>query len=214
VRVRVHLGADFVAHAAVGLVVALALFVLHHAALALEHLLRDVVAEEAHAVRFQEQRALERRHRDVFEEVGAVGVGGAVAVVRAEVVHRLAEAVRVVLGTVEEEVLEQVGEAGLAALLVARTDVVPHVHAHHRHAVVFVHDQGQAVGQHEFLVGDRVGLAVEFDGGGGRRRRGGSAGGRSEGQRQRGDDRLVSWSLGGVVVVVGGILTVEWRRCL
>ena len=85
-----------------------------------------------------------RRHRHVLEEVGAVRAGGAVAIVGAQVVHRLAEAVRVVLGAVEEEVLEEVREAGLAALLVARADVIPEVHADDRHGVIFVDDEASA----------------------------------------------------------------------
>src|SRR3712207_8965353 len=49
------------------------------------------------------------------------------AVVRAEVVHRLAEPVRIVLRAVEEEVLEEMREACLPASLVARADVIPDV---------------------------------------------------------------------------------------
>ena len=83
---------DAVEHAAVRLVLALPLLVLHDAALALEHRLVDLRGEEAHAIGFEVERALERGDRHVLEEVRAVGVGRAVAVVGAEVVHRLAEA--------------------------------------------------------------------------------------------------------------------------
>jgi hypothetical protein len=60
-----------------------------------------------------------------------------------------------VLGAVEEEVLEEVREAGATALLVARTDVVPEVHRDQRHAVVLKHDHAQAVVERERLVLDR-----------------------------------------------------------
>ena len=91
-RRRIHPLDDAAVYPAVGLVLALPLLVLHDAALAVEHRLVDLRGEEAHAVGLEVQRAFERRHRHVLEEIGAVGVGGAVAVVRAEVVHRFAEA--------------------------------------------------------------------------------------------------------------------------
>ena len=180
-RIRIHRLQQPVEGAAVGLVLALALLVLDHAALALQHLLIDVGGEEAHAVGFQIQRALQARDRHVLEEVGAVGIGGAVAVVRAQVVHRLAETVRVVLAAVEEEVLEQMREPGAAAALVARTDVVPDVHRHQRHAVVLVDQHREAVRQHDLLVFD----PQLFDIGDHRR---GGADGRHAGQQDRQQD--------------------------
>ncbi len=129
--------------------------------------------QEAHAVGFQVQRALERADSGTSSKklVRSV-VGGAVAVVGAEVVHRLAEAVRVVLAAVEEEMLEQVREAGAAALLVARADVVPEVHRDERHGVVLVDQHGETVGQGETLVLDAQGLGIQRRGwqpyGGGR----------------------------------------------
>jgi hypothetical protein len=135
-------------------VLALALLVLHHAAFAFEHLRRQVAGEEAHAVGLQVQGALQRRFGHILEEIGAIAVGGAVAVAGAEVVHRLAETVRMVLRAVEEEVLEQVREAGATAPLVARSDLVPDMHRDDRHAAILVHHHGQAVVQREGLAGD------------------------------------------------------------
>ena len=145
----------------VRLVLALALLVLDHPAFALEALLGDPGGEEPHPIGLEEERPFERRHRHVLEEVRPVRIGRAVAVVRAEVVHGLAEPARMVLAAVEEEVLEQVREAGLAALLVTRADVVPDVHGDDRRRVIFVDDQAQAVVERELLVRDAVAVARE-----------------------------------------------------
>jgi hypothetical protein len=123
----------------------------------------------------------------ILEEVGAVRVGGAVAVVGAEVVHRLAETARVVLRAVEEEVLEQVSEAGSAALLVARSDVIPEIHRDHRHGMIRVHDQRQPVLQHERAVRDVERLAREH-----RLLR---RAGHGESQKKRGNQREVTHTL-------------------
>ncbi len=59
-----------------------------------------------------------------------------------------------VFAAAEHEVFEEVGEAGLAGLLVFRADVVPDVDGHDGGFVIFVHDDGEAIVEHEFLVGD------------------------------------------------------------
>src|SRR5215471_5793561 len=61
--------------AAVGLVLALALLVLDHAALLVEQALIDGAEQVAHAIGFHEQRDVERRGRHVLEVVGAIGIG-------------------------------------------------------------------------------------------------------------------------------------------
>src|SRR3546814_6849606 len=66
--------------AAVRLVFALALFVLHHAALLIEHLLVDRAKQMAHAIGLHPQRGIERGGRHVLEIIGAIGTGGAVLV--------------------------------------------------------------------------------------------------------------------------------------
>src|SRR3546814_9936943 len=53
------------------------------------------------------------------------------------------------LRAVEHQVLEQVGEPGLARRLILRAHVVPDVHLHQRRRVVLVHHHSQAIGQHE-----------------------------------------------------------------
>ncbi len=65
---------------AIGLILALAFFVLHHAALEVEGLLVEGTEQVAHAIGFEEERVVERRGGDVFEVIGAVVVGGAVQV--------------------------------------------------------------------------------------------------------------------------------------
>jgi len=140
--------------AAVGLVLALALLVLHHAALLVERGLGDRAKQVAHAVRFHEQRGVERGGRHVLEVVGAVGIGRAVLVGDADLLERGEELALVVLAGLEHQVLEQVREAAAAAGLVLAANVVPDVDRHDRRLAVGVHDHAQAVGQGELLVRD------------------------------------------------------------
>jgi hypothetical protein len=187
VRVGIDRLDDAAEHLAVGPILPLALLVLHHTALALEHLGRQVAGQPSHPVGLEVEGALEAGDGHVLEEVGAIGRSRAVAVVDPQVVHRLAEAVRVVLGAVEEEVLEQVGEPGPAAALVARADVVPDIDRHDRHAVVLVHQQGEAVVEDELLVRDAQILEID------RRLGGGNVGEQGGGQKKErtGDARWV-----------------------
>ena len=159
--------AQLVPDLAVGLVLALALLVLDHAALLVERLLVDRAEQVAHAVGLHPQRHVERGGRHVLEVVGAVGVGGAVLVGGADQLERLEELALVVLRAVEHQVLEQVREAGAAGRLVLAADVVPEVDRHDRRLAVGVHDHAQAVGQRELLVRDVDGrLGRRLHGGG------------------------------------------------
>ena len=67
-----------------------------------------------------------------------------------------------VLGAFEHHVLEEVGEAGAAGALVEGADVVPEVDGDEGQAVIFVGDDGEAVGEGVLLV---LNLG-ELDGGG------------------------------------------------
>jgi hypothetical protein len=138
---------------AVGLVLALALLVLHHAALLVEQRLVDRAEEVAHAVGLHPQRHVQRGGRHVLEVVGAVGVGGAVLVGGADQLERLEELAAVVLRALEHQVLEQVGEAAAPGRLVLAADVVPDVDRDDRRLAVGVHDHAQAVGQGELSKG-------------------------------------------------------------
>src|SRR5581483_8282450 len=50
--------------------------------------------------------------------------------------------------------LEEMREAGAAGTLARGADVVPHVHADDRHAVILVQDHGEAVAKRELRIGD------------------------------------------------------------
>ena len=141
---------DQLVHLAVGLVVALALLVLHDAALLVEHLLVDGAEQMAHAVGFHPQRHVERRGRHVLEVVSAIEPGGAIELGGAGGFHGLEPVVLVVLRAVEHQVLEQVRKAGAARALVLAAHVVPDVDRHHGRLVVLVHDEREPVASTNF----------------------------------------------------------------
>ena len=140
---------------AAGPVVALPLLVLDDAALVIEHALRDRAEQMAHPVAFHEQRPIERAGRHRLEIVGAVERGGAVDLGRADLLQIGEIVARQILGAVEHQMLEQMGEAGLALGLVLGADIVPDADADDRRLVVLVDDDGEAVVEHELLVRDR-----------------------------------------------------------
>ena len=146
---------DVLAGQAVGaVVVVLAALVLHGRALNLKLLLAHGVEQEAHAVGFQPQAGFELVVGQGLEVVGAV-LGGAAVESAAGGRHQLKVLlVAHVVGALEHHVLEEVRKARLANLLAGRAHVVGHVHVHQRVGVVFAHDEGEAVGQHVFLVGN------------------------------------------------------------
>ena len=76
----------------------------------------DRAEQVAHAVGLHPQRHVERGGRHVLEVVGAVEIGGAVHVGGADLLEGLEVLVLVVLRALEHQVLEQVGETGLAGL--------------------------------------------------------------------------------------------------
>ena len=131
---------------AVGLVVAgLPLLVLHDLALVVEVVLVERVEQAAHPVGLEPQRGLEVVGRDGLEVVGAVdprrpvegAAGGgdqAEVVVAADVARAL-----------EHQVLEEVGEPGLARCLMPRSDVVPEVDGDDRREMVLADHDAQAV---------------------------------------------------------------------
>ena len=162
VRVSGRIGAldEHAVELAVGLVLALALLVLDHAALLVEARLVDHAEQVPHAVGFHPERHVERGARHVLEVVGAVGVGRPVDLGRAHPIEDLEVLVVPVLAALEHQVLEQVREAGLPGALVLRPHVVPDVDGDDRRLVVLVHDQRQPVVEDEALVGNRIGFAL------------------------------------------------------
>ena len=138
----------------VGLVVALALLVLHHANLVVELLLGDGAEQVAHAIGLHPQRHFQRGGGHGLEVVGAVEPGGAVHAGGPDLLEGFEVLAVVVFRAVEHQVFEQVREAGLALGLVLGTDVVPDADRNDRRLVVLVHDHGQAIVEGEFLVRD------------------------------------------------------------
>ena len=135
----------------------------------------DRSEQMAHPVGLEEQAALERRPRHGLEIIGAVEPGGAVEVGRADLAQRLEIVAGRVFGAVEHQMLEQMGEAGLAVGLVLRADIVPDGDCDDRRLAVLVDDDLEAVVEGELLVGN-VDLADELGDGGGLGRRGATAG--------------------------------------
>ena len=139
---------------AVGLVLALALLVAHHAALLVEHLLVERAEQMAHAVGLHPQRTVERGGRHVLEIVGPIGAGGAVLVGGAHLLEGLEELVAVVLGPLEHQVLEPMRELLPVGGFVLAADVVPDIDGDDRRLAVRVDHDGQAVVEAEALEGD------------------------------------------------------------
>ena len=139
---------------AAGLAVALALLVLDDAALVIEHALRHRAEQMPHAVALHEQRPLERARGHGFEIVGAVEEGRAVIIGCADLLEIFEIVARKVLATVEHEMFVEVREAGLARRLVLRADIVPGRDRDDRRLMVFVDDDGEAVGEAEHGVGN------------------------------------------------------------
>src|SRR5438876_4232391 len=108
---------------AVGLVFTLTLFVLNHATLHVEPPLVDGPQKMSHAVGFNPQGNVQSIGGNVLEKIGAVFTGGAVQIRRADPLHRLEKGPLIstafeMLAAGEHQVFEQVGEAGLAGLLI------------------------------------------------------------------------------------------------
>ena len=140
-------------HLAVRLILALALFVLDHAALLIEAFLGDGAEQVAHAVGFHPQREVEAGRRHCLEVVGAVERRGAVLAGGTDALERFEVLVVVVLRAIEHQVLEQMCKPGSTALLILRAHVVPDIDRHDGRLVILVHDNGQAVV--EFKLGER-----------------------------------------------------------
>ena len=99
--------------------VALAPLVLDDVALRVDGLRRHRVEQVAHAIRFEEQRELERVRRHVDPVVGAVVLRRAVVVAAGRLEQRVELARLDVAGAHEHQVLEQMREAGAAGPLAA-----------------------------------------------------------------------------------------------
>ena len=166
----------------IGLVVALALLVLHHADLVGQLLLGNAVEQMSHAVAFQEQCAFQACLGDGLEIVGAIEPGRTVIVSCAELFQIFEIVALRIFRSVEHDVFEQMRIAGLALGLVLRADIIPDRNRHDGRLAVLVNDDGQAIGQRELLIGDvhrldEIGHGCSLLGLGG---------GKRHGERQRG----------------------------
>ena len=126
--------------------VVLASFIFDDVALALERRLVHVLKQKSHTIALEPKCEFESVRRHGLVVVRAIGIGGAVDVRRARALERVEEFVfGDVLRPLEHEVLEQVCEPVLSGRLVLRTDVIEHVHAHDRDAMILVEDDFETV---------------------------------------------------------------------
>ncbi|MCG3120209.1 MAG: hypothetical protein ALAOOOJD_02834 [bacterium] len=131
---------------------ALAFFVLYDAALLIELGLINRAEQVAHAVGLHPQRNVHYRNRHILKIIGAIFIRRAVQIGRPELLHHFEIILIEIFAAIEHQMLEQMRKAAFAGFLILRTDVVPHIHRHDRRFVIFVHDERQPIGQHEFLV--------------------------------------------------------------
>src|ERR1051326_941259 len=108
---------------AIWLVFPLALFVLHYSALQVERLLINGSKQVPHAIRFEPERVIQRRARNILKIIRAVGIGSAVQIGGSDRLHRFDVPTRVMLAAAEHQVLEQMRKPGLSGPLVFRSDV-------------------------------------------------------------------------------------------
>ena len=133
---------------------ALAPFVLDSFPLYFKFFFGNRIEEHPHAVRFQPQYCFQlvRGYRLVV--VGAVGIGGAVHAATgfgddAEVLF-----IPHIHGALKHHVLKEMRETGTARIFAVGAHVVGHIHMYQWIGVVLVQDDGQAVVELVFAVGD------------------------------------------------------------
>ena len=149
---RIEIVAHQIFDEPVRLVVALALFVLHDAALVIQLLLRHRAEQMPHAVALQEQCALQSAGRHRLEIVCPVEPCRPVEIRRSHLLQRLEIIARRILRPVEHQMFEEMCEPGLALRLMLRADAVPDRNGHNGRLAIRVHDDAQAVRQRELLV--------------------------------------------------------------
>ncbi len=156
VPLRIHRLIDDEARVTVGPVVdPLALLILHDLLLLGHDVIGHRVDEEPELVGLRPQRLLQgvvRHHLEVVRSIAARRSVGRTAHARHETVEATGPEV---LGVKEEEVLEQVREAGFARNFARRSDVEGHRDRGDRVGAIDVQNHVQAVGQLVLLVVDR-----------------------------------------------------------
>ena len=156
---------DLLEDASIGLIVdALSALIFYRLALHLELLLGDGIEEVSHAIGFEPEHLLELIDRYGLVIVRAVAVGRAVQ--RSTGLRHDLEVLLVVdvLGSLEQHVLEEVGEARTSNVLAARAHVVGHVDMSYGITVIFVQDDGEAIVEHIFAVRNNDIVTIRLDG--------------------------------------------------
>ena len=98
--------------------------------------------------------------------IGAVVIGGAVEVGSADAFHGVDVGEIEIFAAAEHQVLEEMGETGVAGFFVLGADMIPGVDGDDGGLVVFVDEDGEAVMENEFGVGNvGDGDGVGFGGG-------------------------------------------------
>ena len=139
-------GHQLLVERAVGpVVVRLALLVLDDVPLVVEVLLRERIEQRAHPIGLEPQAELDLVGRQRLEVVRAVEERRRVADAASTLDEGHVLGLRDVAAALEHEVLEEVGEAGLAGLLVLRADVVPEVDRDDRGDPIGSDDDAEAV---------------------------------------------------------------------
>ncbi len=133
---------------------ALAPLVLDDVALGVDGLGRHGIQQVAHAIRFEEERKLQRVGRHIDPVVGPVVLRRSVVVAAGGFEPRIELAGLDVSGSHEHQMFEEVREPGAAGALARGAHVVPHVHGDDWHFVVLVQDHREAVGQPEVRIRD------------------------------------------------------------
>ncbi len=117
-----------------------------------------------HAVALGKQGVVEHRGRHIFKKIRAIGIGRAVQIGGTDALHRIDVGMVEIVAAAKHQVFEQMREPGLAELFVFGADVVPGIDRDHRRLVIFMHQQGQAVFQHEFGIGNVRNGDIDFAG--------------------------------------------------
>ena len=113
-------------------VVALPLLFLHNLALSVQIFLSECIQQRGHPVRLQPQREVKSAGRQRLEVVGPIEPGGGIDHRAGCLQQRNMLAGRDVRRALKHHVLEEMGEAGTALLLISGADVVPDIHRDRR----------------------------------------------------------------------------------
>ncbi len=127
----------------------------HH--LQLRHDFRFLEREVQHAVRFEIQDGLQMLLRQGLPIAGVVLVGEGVLPPTHGGHHVGVGPGRVLLGALEQQVLQEVRQARLARHLVGGADLVHQELGYRRHAPVCGHHDGEAIGERELFGREDVG---------------------------------------------------------